>query len=214
MEQIVKKCASCKIEKPILEFCKSKSRPDGRNHSCRSCCKISNKKYKSKPEYKETQRQYNKEYHKEYYSNLDNRERIKERVKNYSSIPEKKKMLREKRNVYYKNRRKNDPDFRFYRMIIGHVRKIENREEFKNRWDDVKDIYDMYGIDYHIDHLIPKFWFKTTTPKTIINHLDNLQVIDAKYNLTKQNFWADKVSDEYLKIVIPYIKNDFKNNLI
>jgi hypothetical protein len=210
MEQNIKRCTTCKIDKSIIEFGKNKRTSDGIHYRCKTCISISNKKTKSRPEYKEIEKDYNKEYHKEYYSNLENRERIKKRVKKYSSIPEKKKMLRKKQNLYYKNRRKNDPDFRFYRMIIGHVRKIENREEFKNRWDDVKDIYNMYGIDYHIDHLIPKFWFKITTPKNIINHLDNLQVIDAKYNLCKQNFWADEVCSEYFKIALPYIKKEYK----
>ena len=213
MEKNTKMCSCCKIEKLIIEFCKNSRTPDGFHYRCRTCNSISSKKSKSRPEYKEKEKQYNKEYHTQYYSNPENREKVKKRVKNYISIPENKKRAIKRQNEYCKNKRKNDPSFTFYRMIIGHVRKVEKRKEFKDRWDDIKDIYDMYGIDYHIDHLIPKFWFKTTTPKNIINHLDNLQVIDAKYNLCKQNLWADKVSNDYLKIALPYIKKEYKDQL-
>jgi uncharacterized coiled-coil DUF342 family protein len=213
MEQRVKVCCSCKVEKPTNEFYINKSSKDGLNYKCKICSKIYSKLNKSKPEFKEKQKEYNKKYYKIFYSNSDNKERVRNRVKNYNSKPENKKKILKRQNQYYKDRRKNDPEFRFYRMIIGHVRKVEKRDEFKNKWDEIKDIYDMYGITYHIDHLIPKSWFNVTTPKYIINHFDNLQVIDEKYNLCKQNLWSDKVCDEYLKIALQYIKKEYKNRL-
>jgi hypothetical protein len=213
MEKSFKICSTCKIEKSISEFCKNKSLKDGLNYRCKTCANRDSKIFKSKAEFKEKQKEYNKKYHKKYYSNLDNREKVIKRVKNYSSKPENKKKISKRQNQYYKDRRKNDPEFRFYRMIIGHVRKVERRDDFKNKWDDVKNIYVMYGISYHIDHLIPKSWFKITTPKYIINDFDNLQVIDEKYNLSKQNLWADKVSNEYFKIALPYIKKEYINKL-
>lgn len=213
MEERTKICGSCKVEKSINEFCINRSKKDGLNNKCKNCAKNYSKIYKSTPEFKEKQKEYNKEYFKNYYADDNNKEKVKKRIEIYTSKPENKKKILKKQNEYYKNRRKNDPEFRFFRMIIGHVNKIEKRDEFKEKWDEIKNIYNMYGIKYHIDHLIPKSWFKMNTPKYIINHIENLQVIDQKYNLVKQNFWADKVSNEYFEMVLPFVKKEYYDKL-
>lgn len=44
----MKTCVSCKQEKPLDEFNKKSSSPDGKNHTCRECTKAHyNKHYKS-----------------------------------------------------------------------------------------------------------------------------------------------------------------------
>lgn len=145
-------------------------------------------------EYRKQYRTENKTYFQNYYKeNLE---------KNRSKVSE-----------YRKKRYNNDNEYKFYVYIMRHLRGTQKRDDFKLIWDEVRMIYDMYGIKYHIDHKIPKTWFKPNTSKLIINHLDNLQVIDAEYNLKKSNYWADPVCSEYLEMVKPYIKSEYQVSL-
>lgn len=165
---------------------------------------IAKKNYHKK--YRDTRLEYQKKYSEKNKSNI--REYQKSwRKKNIENI-------RQYKNQYYKIRRKTDSDFKFYSTVMKHIRTITKRDEFIEVWDDVRMIYDMYGIKYNIDHLIPRTWFKTTTSKSIINHIDNLQVIDAHYNITKLNRWADPVPQEYLEIAKPHIKKDYLDKLL
>ena len=116
-------------------------------------------------------------------------------------------------NEYYKNRYNNDSEFRWSENVRFHMRGVSIRQEFKDLWDDVREVYDFYDIPYHIDHMVPKSWFLVRTPKYLINHLDNLQVIDEDYNKSKLNKWSDPVSSEYLDKIRPYIKKKFEGLL-
>jgi hypothetical protein len=71
----------------------------------------------------------------------------------------------------------------------------------------------MYGIAYHIDHLIPVTWFNHNTPKYIVNDIRNLQVIDFEYNIKKNNRWADEVSEDYYTLILPYVKKTYISKL-
>ena len=96
---------------------------------------------------------------------------------------------------------------------MTHLTGVSKREEFKDLWNDVKDVYDMYGVTYHIDHKVPREWFKITTEKELINHIDNLQVIDSDYNLTKSNHWSDEVSESYYELIKDCIKDEYKKRV-
>ena len=139
-----------------------------------------------------------------------NREIILIRLKKYHSRLD----VKERKNQIAKQKRKTDDNFIFNCKIMKHIRSVEKRNDFKTEWDEVKDVYNMYGIDYHIDHKVPKSWFKSSTPKNIVNDIRNLQVIDAEYNLSKLNKWADKVSDEYSNLIKPYLKKAFLDKII
>ena len=91
---------------------------------------------------------------------------------------------------------------------MKHVRTVKSRKEFIDKWRDTLKMYDDMGIEYHIDHMVPKNWFKMDTDKELVNHLDNLQVIDAHYNTSKRNRWSDPVPSEYLNKIRPYIKEE------
>jgi hypothetical protein len=62
----MKKCNKCKVEKPLTEFHKNKSRKDGLQLKCKICGKIYDKRYNS--ENKEKINLYNKKY---YYNNQE-----------------------------------------------------------------------------------------------------------------------------------------------
>jgi len=57
----------------------------------------------------------------------------------------------------------------------------------------------------HIDHKIPISWFKDNTPLSIICHLENLHLVDKKYNLEKQDKWCNIPNKEYLELAKPYL---------
>lgn len=227
-----KVCNKCKVEKPLSKeyfyFRKDKNRWRG---DCIECCSEANRKYRENPTNRVKLIEYNKEYRQtpeykemdklrrstpeykesqkksstKYYSNPINVQKKKKSKKQWYSKIENK----ERRNKNSKERYNTDPEYRFTCSIMGHIRGVEKRDEFRKEWDEVKDLYDMYGIQYHIDHRIPKNWFKSSTPKGIVNDIRNLQVIDATYNVSKKDRWADPVCLEYLEIAKPYIKKDF-----
>jgi len=223
----MKCCSRCKIEKLLNEFNKNKKSKDG----CGSWCKKCMNEYKiiwnkNNPNYLKNNYLKNKDVRcksaKIYYVN--NKEHILERTSNYRNdnredINKKSRELRKtiKRKEYINKRscerRKTDPEYRYAARIMQHVRGVQNRKEFIQIWSDVIFIYEMYDITYHIDHKIPKSWFMCDTPSIIVNNLNNLQVIDAVYNLSKHDKWADSVCLEYLKIAKPHIKKQYLNYL-
>tara|TARA_R110001632_G_scaffold137914_2_gene253585 strand:- start:23 stop:766 length:744 start_codon:yes stop_codon:yes gene_type:complete len=117
------------------------------------------------------------------------------------------------KNKKYWDKNKNTPEFIWSQKIMRHLKGVSNRQKFKDLWDEVYQVYDMYNIPYHIDHMVPKSWFLVRTPKSLINHIDNLQVIDAKYNSSKKHFWSDPVPNEYLDKIRPYVKKKFEGLL-
>jgi len=69
----VKYCSICGKWKPLTEFSKDKSRKDGFNYYCKGCMKKRRQKYREKK--RETDRKYY----------LNNKEKIKKRVRKYQS---------------------------------------------------------------------------------------------------------------------------------
>ena len=195
-------CNKCMIEKSSNDFYKEKLGKNGLRSTCKECDAKKDKEYyeKNKTIILERKQKYN----------YDNKDKISKYNKKRNSIPEN----RIKQSQQTMDRYREDQEFRFNRILTMHVRTVSKRSEFKSIWDEVREVYDMYGIIYHIDHLIPRTWFKSSTPKTIINDLDNLQVIDEKYNLTKKNKWADKVPLHYFRKALPYIKEEYNNQFM
>ena len=115
---------------------------------------------------------------------------------------------------YRRNRRKVDPEFHWGELVMKHVRTVKSRKEFIDKWGDTLKMYDDKGIKYNIDHMVPRNWFKMNTPKSLVNHIDNLQVIDAHYNQSKADRWSDPVPSEYLNKIRPHIKEERLGDLI
>ena len=207
-------CSKCDMVKPVSDFGNSSRSKDGKRSSCKECGNIYNKKHyqdnrEQKLMYGELWREENKERFKQIQKNYrdNNREKVLNSKKTWN------KNNREYYNSYF-HKHKHDNEFRFAYTLRNHLRGVEKRKEFKDIWDDIREVYDMYGVPYHIDHMIPQYWFKINTPTSLINHLDNLQVIDADYNLSKKDRWSDPVPSEYLNKIRPYIKEERLGDLI
>ena len=200
-------CSKCEEVNPISEFGNLRGNVGGM-----SWCIVCNKKrgvkfHKDNPDVSKT-----------YYQK--NKERIVKRVCDYNKTSDKRKsymkqylkdnkeVLNKKQAIRRKERYHNDAEYYFREKIRGHLRGVQKRKEFTDIWESTYKMYDDMGIEYHIDHMIPKNWFKMNTPKSLINHLDNLQVIDSDYNTSKQDRWSDPVPSEYLNKIRPYIKEE------
>ena len=193
-----KQCTKCNEVKSISEFgvlrgkvggmpwCKVCNRNRGKVHFIKNKDEILKQSKIYYQENKEWWSKHNKEYFQE------NKETIYQR------------------NNYNYN---NNPDYRFSRMVLSHLRGVKNRQEFLDIWGPTYKMYDEKGIPYDIDHKVPQSWFLVRTPKYLINNLDNLHVIDRKYNRSKLNRWSDPVPSEYLDKIRPYIKKKFEGLL-
>lgn len=80
--------------------------------------------------------------------------------------------------------------------LLGYTAK-----ELRNHLNTFSD--DWSGM--HVDHKIPVSWFDDNTPLSIINHLDNLWLVESKYNLEKQAKWCNIPSKEYLETAKQYL---------
>ena len=207
-----KQCTKCDEVKPISEFGVLRGKVGGRSQ-CKVCEKIKNRNYYRDNAEKEKERckqkrlnnlQYHLDRSKKYYH--ENKENLK---------LTKKQWLEDNPNYYndYYHGKKSNPEFRFGILVKKHLKGVSNRQEFIDIWDEVYQVYDMYNIPYHIDHMVPKSWFLIRTPKSLINHIDNLQVIDENYNRSKNNRWSDPVPSDYLDKIRPYIKKKFEGLL-
>ncbi len=204
-----KGCPKCLDIKPLEEFSTSGKTPGGliKYGMCRSC---DNNRDRANDTYNWRQRNTQKIYEMRKLYRERNAEKIKIEKKIYYQ------KNRDKINAYQRKRKsklKENPEYRFTKRIESHLKGVSNRQVFKVIWDDVREVYDFYGIPHQIDHMVPKSWFLVRTPKNLINHLDNLQVIDAKYNNFKNNRWSDPVPSEYLDKIRPYIKKKFEGLL-
>jgi hypothetical protein len=211
-------CNECGEIKPFSEYyqIKHKNRPESKYYSsiCNKCAYTTRKEYLI---------EYMSEYSKTYTPPEESIEKRKEyrrqyRIKNADKIKQDKKEWKLKNPDYHtdymRERRKTDPEFRFYELTHKHIRTVVKRQEFKVIWDDVREVYDFYDIPYHIDHKVPKNWFKVGSPKKIINHLDNLQVIDAQYNLSKGDRWSDPIPQSFLELARPYLKKIYLTKVL
>tara|TARA_R110002153_G_scaffold167612_1_gene320291 strand:+ start:15 stop:593 length:579 start_codon:yes stop_codon:yes gene_type:complete len=182
-----KQCSKCNEVKSISEFGMHRGKIGGMSQ-CKVCNRNRGRNYYGNNTEKEKKRCKDKFIYDSVY------------VSNYRTTDKYKKKL--------KDRYHTDPEYRFGRILLANLQGVKNRKEFKVIWDDVIEIYNFYGISYDIDHKVPKSWFLISTPKYLINHLDNLHVIDRKYNRSKLNRWSDPVQSEYLDKIRPYVKKE------
>lgn len=211
-------CKECGEIKPLEEFASINKEKGYRSTTCCYCAYWTrrdflleyNKQYwREVRKFKtltEEERKSQREYHRQY--RLDNAEMIKEW----------KEQFKENNPSYHadyrRERRKVDPEFHWGELVMKHVRTVKNRQDFIDKWEDTLKMYDEKGITYNIDHMVPRNWFKMDTPKSLVNHIDNLQVIDAQYNQSKQDRWSDPVPSDYLDKIRPYIKKERLGDLI
>lgn len=196
---ITKFCKKCNTDKKLDYFYSDKNGKYGKHSTCIECHKIY-KKSLSKEDIKI--QNYN------YY--LKNSEKVKSSVQLYQK--ENKDIINEKKRIYIKNKRNNDPLFKLndniktsiynsfknnFNNIYKKCKKTYNilglsKEEFKNyieskfkpwmTWEN----YGLYNgeLDYgwDLDHIIPISSAKTEEDIYLLNHYTNFQPLCSKIN--------------------------------
>lgn len=216
------KCSKCLQVKDIKEFrkqrkqCKECERENARNY------KLKNKKYIS---------EYNKKY------KAENKEMIKQYNSNYWG--KNKFELVAKNLIRKKIRRKNDVVFRLSEnmrtrirdIMIGRTKSKKTLEllgctfEQFHKWIKWQIEYfqpdlniEEYGQKWHIDHVIPvaKFRLEITNEQERCFHWTNLQPLEAKENLRKNNkikftdlFKHELKVSAFLRLNKNYINNKY-----
>ena len=176
-----KTCSTCKIDKPLTEYYRSKKEKDGRKYICKSCFA-----------------DYQREYHKKNYNKL------KQKRDEYRSNPEVRKRHTETCSKYHKKRRHNDPLFRARINIRNRTREAfavsfwtktsrtrdilgcSYDKAFKHIENQFRDgmSWDNYG-KWHIDHIIPLCSATTVEELEKLCHYTNLQPLWAEENILK-----------------------------
>lgn len=197
-----KVCTSCKQTKSFSEFTKDKKSNDGLKYYCKVC---SNNRLtiwrQQNPNYQKTWVNNNPYYWNNWVQN--NKEKMN---KNQINWDKKHPHIKNWRNLLHRtlfklNQSKNNQT----ESLLGYSPQ------------QLKEHLDKQGIDWnndHIDHKIPITWFKKSTPPHIVNDLRNLQPLNATNNIQKSNKFCHTICKEYYNIILDYIKEDFKENLV
>ena len=224
----MKNCCECKIDKKLENFAKNKNSKDNLNNRCRECCKYRNKnrynnkkkeikeqtknyyiknkdkilqKQKEKPSYHKLNPNYYKEWRKK------NKEKYKEYIYLYQKTHQKEKYHTD---LKYKTKKIIDNQIRSF---LKGTKNKKTKELLGYNYEDFINKIGTPQINEHIDHKIPKTWFKSNTPINIIWDLNNLQIVTSEYNKKKYNTFCDEVDKEYKNIILPYIKEEYINKI-
>lgn len=184
----MKKCNTCDIEKPLIEFYKNNKGKGGLSQKCKAC---------------------SIEYRKKHYE--ENRESILSKKKEYGLNN------RNRINNYLRERKQKDPLFKMKHNLRsrtyyafknkGYSKKTRTKEMLGVDWEIAKKhierqfkkgmTWDNYG-KWHIDHIIPLASADTEERIKQLCHYSNLQPMWADENLSK----ADKIINQQTKIII------------
>ena len=194
----MKQCKTCGQLKPLNEYANSKRNAGGKRPNCKACIRASVNK--------EAQNAAAKRYRDRYP------ERRLERDKAYRQ--QNQESIKVARNRYLKDKYEKDPAYRLQALlrqqIVDYIKyKKSDRTALILGYtaDDFTARYGEGGPKDHIDHRIPKSWFKEKTPIDIIWHLDNLQWLSATENNIKYNKAMSPVTEEYWKLALPHLKD-------
>ena len=213
----MKKCIKCLNKKKVEDFpkqgnicklCKSDYIKKYYLENKKEIIEKEKKRYKDNREdriekqsvYNSTRREEKSLYLKEYRK--ENKNKLDEKRKKYNE--ENKEKINETRRNRYKDRIKNDINFKLskiHRNILKRILRykkhestsdllgytsIELRENIESKFKDGMS-WDNYG-EWEIDHIIPVSSFDLEkTPPCIVNSLDNLQPLWKIENIKKSN---------------------------
>jgi 5-methylcytosine-specific restriction endonuclease McrA len=174
----MKSCSTCKEHQALTEFARDKRNNDGLSGSCRSCQRLSSKKYYQANLVKS--RAIRKEYQKENpdKSNLsskkwkeENPQKVIEMNKKWTSLNLDK--VNAKGSKYRASKLNATPSW----LTEDHIKQIE---QF---YSSAKALEHDNGIKYHVDHIIP------LQGKEVCGlHVPwNLQILSAEENKSKSN---------------------------
>lgn len=188
-------CTRCKTEKGLEQFCKDKTRADGKFPHCRQCQKINQQE-----QYRRNKAKRQAEA-KVYYE--ANKESYKQRAKEWAARnPEKRKQVArsyvennpDKRAATQREQQEKNPGY--YRAHYK-MRQTRKRKALST-WADLEAIEAIYrqcafvsrftGIKHHVDHYYP---LKSDVVCGLHNQ-HNLRIIPATVNLSKGNSFPEK----------------------
>lgn len=225
----MKKCNKCKEVKSLSEFYKDKHKVDGVTSNCKVCVKQGSSLYYSQNKETVIERtsKYGKEYMKVY--RVQNKEYLQNYLRQYreanSDYYKKYNQQyyvdnKEYFNEYQKEWQKINIHSTKWRSLLSEtVKRLGQRKEssasnlLKYSALDLKKHLDSLGMvwDYHqIDHKVPVTWFKEDTPPHIVNDLRNLQPLSPEENQSKGNRFSSNISENYLEIITPFLKNNLE----
>jgi len=170
----MKVCNTCKLEKPLSEFSKDKSRKDGLNLKCTTCRK----------NYRRANKEASISYQREYRQN--NKEKVASNKKDYQN-----------------KRRQTDPLFKLKSNLRTRVWSILKNDKDKRTEEllgasfyvvkqHIEDTFvegmtwGNYG-QWHVDHKIPLASAKTKKEVEKLFHYTNLQALWAEDNFIKSD---------------------------
>jgi hypothetical protein len=196
----MKKCTKCNKELELEMFCKKPNTNDGLNYYCKNCAKINTK------EWKEQNPNYPKKYYKENIDKLKEYQNLYN-LNNYNYQKEYRENNRNSYNNYIKERKQNDPIFKFKyntRRLIGNsfkrtlkgiYKKGKKTEEILGcslkeftQYLQSQFIEGMTLENYtkwEIDHKIPISSASTEEEIYKLNHYTNLQPLWKEDNRSK-----------------------------
>ena len=196
----MKTCGKCKIDKPFLDFYKSKATKDGVAAKCKECAKKDSSVWHKN----------NLDRHKENVKKfkLENPDYMKRWKKENKKHVQTYQQLWLKETNYTKERCKIDPSFRVARLIRNRLwyavsgRYKKCKSAVRDLGMSIKDFlvylnvdaFHKYGIPYtgneskfHLDHITPLSSFDLSNKEQlqIAIRWDNLQVLTVEENLRK-----------------------------
>ncbi len=196
----MKQCKICKEHKELGQFSSSKVNAGGKVPRCKSCVKAKVNK--------EAQKAASKRYRDRHP------EKRFERDKLYRQHNSNK--VREMRNKRLKERYREDPIYRLQtilrQQVVDYIKHKKNERTAQLLGYTAEDFIARYGeggVNDHIDHKIPKSWFKDDAPINIVWHIENLHWLSGVENCSKYNKFCHPVSNHYLQLALPHVKKEF-----
>jgi len=181
-------CSKCKIEKKYSEYNASSRNKNGIRYECRECqkksylCNVDNYRDKRKKRYSDNTKK-ELERNKRYYEK--NKPEIIKKLKNKKRMDE---MLRVSSNLrsricQFVKSKKIHKDNKTLEMLgidlQGFKKYLEEKFTDGMNWDN-------YG-KWHIDHIIPLYYAKSSEDLGRLCHYTNLQPMWGKDNSSKRN---------------------------
>lgn len=137
-----KTCSKCKIEKPLSEFSKNKSKKDGLQDRCKECCAFYEQQNKDK------RREYFSLYHQQNKDKIKERLAIryglnKDQIKEHQSLyyQQNKDKIKEQKALYYQQ---NKDKIKEQRALYLEQNKHKIKEYYQQNKDKLKEYKDLY----------------------------------------------------------------------
>lgn len=205
MPKVNKYCYKCETVKPIGEFNKNKSKPDGMGSECRECMRQYRRENRAKliiyeRRYRKNHPEMKRKADKKYYAK--NKDSILPRQRKW--VKENSERLREYNRIRGRKYRKENPSVRVAQSMRARINGVLNGkiksgstfdligcdrdalvQHLENQFNDGM-CWDNYG-EWHIDHIKPCASFDLTYPaeQSECFHYTNLQPLWALDNLRK-----------------------------